>query len=104
MKIMQFPCVNLMAENTWKIGSSRECIHDIVPTTAAGRIVSILLAIIGILFTGLVVAVAVRALQQAWTDLHGADRNAATLRLDRGAFMSRSGSGALGIAIPGSFI
>ena len=44
---------------------------DIVPISAAGRIVSIVLAFIGILFTGLVVAVAVRALEQAWADLHG---------------------------------
>ena len=46
---------------------------DIVPVSAAGRIVSIVLGFVGILFTGLVVAVAVRALQQTWADLHGAD-------------------------------
>jgi hypothetical protein len=44
-----------------------------VPISAAGRIVGIVLGFIGILITGLVVAVAVRALQQAWADLHGAD-------------------------------
>jgi Na+-translocating ferredoxin:NAD+ oxidoreductase RnfE subunit len=46
---------------------------DIVPTTPIGQIVSILLGIIGILYTGLVVAVAVRALREAWADLHGTD-------------------------------
>jgi len=46
---------------------------DITPTTGVGRIVSILLGIIGMLFTGLVVAVAVRAVQEAWADLHGGD-------------------------------
>lgn len=46
---------------------------DIVATTALGRIISILLGVIGILFTGLVVAMAVRALQQAWKDVHGTD-------------------------------
>jgi hypothetical protein len=43
----------------------------IVPISAAGRIVSIVQAFIGILFAGLVVAVAMRALEQAWADLHG---------------------------------
>ena len=46
---------------------------DIVPISATGRIVGVVLGFIGILITGLVVAVAVRALQQAWADLHGAD-------------------------------
>ena len=48
---------------------------DIVPATGRGQIVSVLLGLIGILFTGLIVAVAVRALQLAWKDLHG-DRKA----------------------------
>jgi voltage-gated potassium channel len=46
---------------------------DIVATTAVGRIISILLGIIGILFSGLVVAVAVKAVGQAWQDIHGTD-------------------------------
>jgi len=46
---------------------------DIVATTPVGRIISIVLGVIGIMFTGLVVAVAVRALQQAWKDVHGSD-------------------------------
>ena len=46
---------------------------DIVATTSVGRIISIVLGVIGIMFTGLVVAVAVRALQQAWKDVHGSD-------------------------------
>lgn len=46
---------------------------DIVATTALGQVISILLGISGILFTGLVVAVAVRAVQQAWKEMHGPD-------------------------------
>ena len=46
---------------------------DIVPATPVGRIMSVVLAVIGTLFTGLVVAVAVRAVQQAWKDVHGDD-------------------------------
>ena len=38
---------------------------DIVPETGPGRIVSVLLVFIGITYTGLVVAVAVKALQEA---------------------------------------
>lgn len=44
---------------------------DIVATTALGRFISILLGVTGILFTGLVVAVAVKAVKQAWEDVHG---------------------------------
>lgn len=44
---------------------------DIVAITAMGRVISILLGVIGILFTGLVVAVAVRALQEAWIAVQG---------------------------------
>lgn len=46
---------------------------DIVPISAAGRIVGIMFGFVGILFTVLVFDVAVRALQQTWADLHGAD-------------------------------
>jgi len=41
---------------------------DIAPITTIGRIVSILLGFIGILFTGLVVAVIVRAVREAWEE------------------------------------
>ena len=41
---------------------------DIVAHTTPGRIVSVLLGFIGITFTGLVIAVAVRALHEAWED------------------------------------
>jgi voltage-gated potassium channel len=44
---------------------------DIVATTAIGQVISVLLGLIGLLFTGLVVAIAVRALEQAWADTHG---------------------------------
>jgi len=46
---------------------------DIVAATALGRIISILLGFIGILLTGLVVAVAVHAVQLAIKDVHGTD-------------------------------
>ncbi len=39
---------------------------DIVPATTVGRIISVFLAFVGILFTGLVIAVSVRALREAW--------------------------------------
>ena len=38
---------------------------DIVPQTPIGRTVSVLLGLVGVLFTGLVVAVAVRAVREA---------------------------------------
>ena len=38
---------------------------DIVASTAIGQVISVLLGLIGLLFTGLVVAIAVRALEQA---------------------------------------
>jgi len=41
---------------------------DIVPSTAIGRIISVLLAVVGILFTGLVVAAAVQAVRYAWEE------------------------------------
>jgi len=46
---------------------------DIVPHTAAGRFVAVLLGFIGILFTGVVVAVTVRAVREAWDELHKRD-------------------------------
>jgi len=46
---------------------------DIVPHTAVGRFVAVLLGFIGILFTGVVVAVTVRAVREAWDELHEAD-------------------------------
>jgi uncharacterized membrane protein len=46
---------------------------DIVATTAFGRVISILLGVVGILFSGLVVAVAVKAVKHAWKDVHGTD-------------------------------
>ncbi len=39
---------------------------DIVAHSAAGRVVSVLLGIVGVFFTGLMVAVAVHALRDAW--------------------------------------
>ncbi len=39
---------------------------DIVATTTSGRIMSVLLGVLGILFTGLVIAVAVHAVREAW--------------------------------------
>ena len=44
---------------------------DIVATTATGRIISILMGVTGILFSGLVVAAAVYALQRAVQDMYG---------------------------------
>ena len=39
---------------------------DIVPGTAIGRVISVLLGLIVILFTGVVVATAVEATRRAW--------------------------------------
>jgi uncharacterized membrane protein len=39
---------------------------DIVAHSVAGRVISIFLGIVGILFTGLIIAVAVHAVQEAW--------------------------------------
>jgi voltage-gated potassium channel len=39
---------------------------DIVATTTFGRIVSVLLGFVGVLFTGLVIAVVVHAVREAW--------------------------------------
>jgi voltage-gated potassium channel len=44
---------------------------DIAPGTPTGRIISILLGVNGILFTGLVVAAAVHALERAVKDVYG---------------------------------
>lgn len=44
---------------------------DIAPGTPAGRIISILLGVNGILFTGLMVAAAVHALERAVKDVYG---------------------------------
>lgn len=46
---------------------------DIVAVTTAGRIVSVSLGFIGITFTGLAVAIAVRALQKADQEILGTD-------------------------------
>jgi voltage-gated potassium channel len=41
---------------------------DIVPNTTIGRIVSVALAFIGIVFSGLVVAIVVRATRNSWEE------------------------------------
>lgn len=41
---------------------------DIVTSTPVGRIISILLGFVGIVFTGMVVAAAVHAVQEAWKE------------------------------------
>ena len=46
---------------------------DIVAATTAGRFVSVALGFVGITFTGLVVAIAVRALQEADRELRDSD-------------------------------
>ena len=47
---------------------------DISPVTAIGRLISVLLAVVGVLFTGLVVAVAVQSVRHAWEETHGQSR------------------------------
>jgi voltage-gated potassium channel len=42
---------------------------DIAPITAIGRVISVLLGLIGILFTGVVVATAVEATRHAWEEM-----------------------------------
>ena len=42
---------------------------DIVPTTAIGRVIAVLLGLIGTLFTGMVVATAVEATRHAWEQI-----------------------------------
>ena len=46
---------------------------DITPHTPVGRIVSVALGIAGILFSGLVVAITVRAVQNAYEELNSPD-------------------------------
>jgi hypothetical protein len=45
----------------------------IVPMTTVGRIVSVVLGFIGILYTGLVVALAVHAVEEAWAETQKPD-------------------------------
>ena len=47
---------------------------DITPATTGGRVVSVLCGVIGILFTGIVVAVAVRALRESVDEIAAAGR------------------------------
>ena len=42
---------------------------DIAPITAIGRVISVLLGLIGILFSGVVVATAVEATRHAWEEM-----------------------------------
>ena len=44
---------------------------DLVPHTAFGRIVSVALGFVGIIFTGLVVASTNLSLRKAWDEIHG---------------------------------
>jgi len=46
---------------------------DIVPMTTFGRIISVVLGFIGVLYTGLVVALAVHAVKEAWTETQKPD-------------------------------
>jgi hypothetical protein len=46
---------------------------DIAPHTTIGRIVSVALGFIGIVFSGMVVAIAVHAVREAWDELHKPD-------------------------------
>lgn len=41
---------------------------DIVPHTSVGRFIAVLLGFVGILFTGIVVAVAVKSVREAWEE------------------------------------
>lgn len=43
---------------------------DIVPHSATGQFVSVCLGIVGVLFTGLIVAITVRATREAWNLMH----------------------------------
>jgi hypothetical protein len=47
---------------------------DIVPTTGFGRFISVVIAMIGILYVGIVVAIATRALTQAAQEQYGSRR------------------------------
>ena len=46
---------------------------DIAPHTTIGRIVSVALGFSGIVFSGMVVAIAVHAVREAWDELHKPD-------------------------------
>ncbi len=46
---------------------------DIVAHSVTGRVVSVLLGLVGILFTGLIVAVAVHAMREAWDRMQHPD-------------------------------
>ena len=46
---------------------------DVVPHTGAGRFISVILGLVGIIFTGLVVGGATHAVQKAWTEIHGSE-------------------------------
>ncbi len=43
---------------------------DLVPHTVSGRIISVALGFVGIIFTGLVVACATLAVRKAWDEMH----------------------------------
>jgi voltage-gated potassium channel len=47
---------------------------DIVPSTPIGQLTSVLLGLVGILFTGVVVAAAVQAVRKGWEETQGQDR------------------------------
>ena len=51
---------------------------DIEPVTAMGRVVSIAIALVGLLFTGITVAVATRALADAVKDFEEQDQSSAS--------------------------
>ena len=44
---------------------------DLVPHTGMGRLISVLLGFVGIIFTGLVVGGATHAVREAWEEIHG---------------------------------
>jgi voltage-gated potassium channel len=43
---------------------------DIVPHSVTGQFVSVCLGIVGVIFTGLIVAITVRAVREAWNLMH----------------------------------
>ncbi len=43
---------------------------DLVPHTGIGRVVAVLIGVVGMLFTGLVVAGAVHAVSESWSERH----------------------------------
>ena len=47
---------------------------DMVPGTAIGRVISVVLGLIGILFTGVVVAAAVESVGRAWEETQSQSR------------------------------